>query len=202
MADTKAPRERMVESAALLMREHGVEGASFSRVLRRSGAPRGSIYHHFPGGKAQLIEEATRHGGDFIAAGLVAALQEDDPIAGLDAIATFWRTLLERSQFAEGCPIVAAGLEGDRTPEARAAAGEVFKRWQSILTEALMRRDMAEDRARSVAALCFAATEGGAVMARAQRSLEPLERVFDELRRVFVEALGETEISPPAPAVT
>ena len=55
-------RQRMIVSAALLIREHGVEATSFSAVLAHSGAPRGSIYHHFPGGKAQLVEEATRYG--------------------------------------------------------------------------------------------------------------------------------------------
>jgi TetR/AcrR family transcriptional regulator, lmrAB and yxaGH operons repressor len=191
MPHEKTPRERMVESAAQLMREQGVEGASFSKVLHHAGAPRGSIYHYFPGGKAQLIEEATRHGGDFIAAGLVASLEEDDPIAALDAFAGFWRSLLEQSQFAAGCPIVAATLEGERTPEVRDAAGQVFERWQGILVEALLRRGIPEQRARSVAALCFAATEGGAIMARAQQSLAPLEGVFVELRRTFVDVLGD-----------
>ena len=42
------PRERMIQSALVLMGEHGVEATSFSQVIERSGAPRGSIYHHFP----------------------------------------------------------------------------------------------------------------------------------------------------------
>src|SRR5213082_2487619 len=84
-------RERMIRSAAVLFREHGVEGTSFSDVLAHSGAPRGSIYHHFPGGKAQLVEEATRYGGEFIAAGMAAALEEDDPLSALDDFAEYWR---------------------------------------------------------------------------------------------------------------
>ena len=81
-------RQRMIETAAVVMRERGVEATSFSEVLARSGAPRGSIYHHFPGGKAQLIEEATRYGGEFTAAGLTAALAHhnrgglDHPLSG------------------------------------------------------------------------------------------------------------------------
>src|SRR5947199_4686337 len=88
------PRERMVRSALLLMGEQGIEATSFSQVLERSGAPRGSIYHHFPGGKAQLVEEATRYAGDIVVNILTAALAHDDPIAGIDAIADFWRTVL------------------------------------------------------------------------------------------------------------
>lgn len=73
----------MVQSAALLFRERGVLGTSFNDVIEHSGAPRGSIYHHFKGGKTQLAEEATRWAGEFIVAGTVAALAEDDPLAAL-----------------------------------------------------------------------------------------------------------------------
>src|SRR2546423_6308205 len=114
-ADTH-PRERMIQSALVLMGEHGVEGTSFSQVLEHSGAPRGSIYHHFPGGKAQLIEEATRSGGELINSGLTAALEKEDPIAAVDGVAEFWRVALRDNEFAVGCPVVAAPVDGDRVP--------------------------------------------------------------------------------------
>src|SRR4051794_30210223 len=75
-----SPRERMIRSAAELMRRRGVDATSFSEVLADSGAPRGSIYHHFPGGKDQLIEEATRWAGEFIADWQTATLERSDPV--------------------------------------------------------------------------------------------------------------------------
>src|SRR2546423_3773437 len=104
-------RERMIRSAAVLFREHGVDATSFSQVLAHSGAPRGSIYHHFPGGKAQLVEEATRYGGDLIVRGLTALLERDDPIAAVDAIADFWRSALRETGYDAGCPVLAATVE-------------------------------------------------------------------------------------------
>src|SRR3954447_19658550 len=112
-------RERMIASAAQLFRRRGIEGTSFSDVLAHSGAPRGSIYHHFPGGKAQLAEEATRYAGEVIAGGLVAALDEKDPSAAVRGFAGLYRGLLQASDFAAGCPIVSATLEGDRSAAAR-----------------------------------------------------------------------------------
>src|SRR5260370_40016797 len=50
----RAPRQRMVLAAAALLSERGLAGASFSEVIERSGAPRGSVYHHFPEGKGRL----------------------------------------------------------------------------------------------------------------------------------------------------
>ena len=177
-------RQRMIESAALLFRERGVEGTSFSDVLTRSGAPRGSIYHHFPGGKAQLVEETTRYAGDFIAAGLAAALEQKDPATALRRFAEVWRAGLSDSDFEAGCPIVAATLEGEQWPAARKAAGAVFEHWEDLLANAFKRHGASPERARSLGTLAIASIEGAVVLARAQRSAAPLERVAGELERL------------------
>jgi len=179
------PRDLMIESAVALFRERGIEGTSFSDVLERSGAPRGSLYHWFPGGKAQLAEEATRYAGEVIAAGLSAALDQKDPVAAVRGFARVYRELLPESDFAAGCPIASAGLEGDRSPAARAAAGAAFAQWERLLTDAFARRGVDRERAASVATLAIAAIEGGIVLARAQRSTAPLERVADELESLI-----------------
>jgi AcrR family transcriptional regulator len=180
----------MIESAALLMRERGVEATSFSEVLSHSGAPRGSIYHHFPAGKAQLVEEATRYAGDFIAAGLASALAEDDPVRAVHVFASTWRQVLRGSDFAAGCPVVAATLEGERAPRVREAAGAAFSRWQDLLATAIEDHGPSRNRARSLATLAIAAIEGAIVLARAQRSNVPLEHVTEELERLIADAIG------------
>jgi AcrR family transcriptional regulator len=184
-------RERMIRSAAALFRERGVEGTSLSDVLEHSGAPRGSIYHHFPGGKAELAEEATRYAGDLIATGLARALASDEPVAAIRDFTAAWRGVLRDSDLDAGCPILAAALEGDRSPGARDAAGAAFERWAQLCAEAFEGHGLAPERARSLATLAIAAIEGGVVLARAQRSIEPLERVADEL-----EALAGAALTP------
>ncbi len=186
---TTDSRQKMIETAALVMRERGVEATSFSEVVARSGAPRGSIYHHFPGGKAQLIAEATRYAGDFSAAGLIAALGEDDPVAAVRAFTAGWLTLLRRSDFGAGCPVVAAALEGDRTPGAREAAAAAFVRWESLLTDAIAAHTPSAERAQALATLIIAAIEGAVVLSRAARSTAPLERVSSEMQALLIGAL-------------
>jgi AcrR family transcriptional regulator len=174
----------MIESAALLFRERGVQGTSFADVLEHSGAPRGSIYHHFHGGKTQLAEEATRWAGEYVIAGTVAALDEHDPVAAIAVLRRQWTDVLRRSDFEAGCTILAATLEGDREPTVRDAAGEVFATWEKILADALRKRGVSTRRARSLATLLIASIEGAIVLARAQRTIRPLERVADELQAV------------------
>ncbi len=188
---TTSPREQMIESAALLIRERGVQATSFSDVLAHSGAPRGSIYHHFPAGKRQLVEEATRYAGEFTAAGLAAALSEHDPVVAVARFCELWRRILERSDFADGCPVVAVALEGNASPAARAAAADAFAAWEELIAGALIPHGVSADRAAGIASLVIAAIEGGVVVARAQRSTAPLERVAAELERLLVAALGD-----------
>jgi TetR/AcrR family transcriptional repressor of lmrAB and yxaGH operons len=183
-------RQRMIETAAVLMRERGVEATSFSEVIARSGAPRGSIYHHFPGGKAQLIEEATRYAGEYTAAGLAGALWQDDPVAAMRALTGGWLKLLRKSDYGAGCPVVAASLEGAAAPGAREAAGAAFSRWRQLLAGALEPHGLSGERARSVATLVISSIEGAVVLARATRSLDPVKRVASELEALIADAIG------------
>jgi AcrR family transcriptional regulator len=189
-SEATQPRERMLQSAVALFRERGVQGTSFNDVIAHSEAPRGSIYHWFPGGKAQLAEEATRYAGEFMAAGLAAALAEKEPAAAVRSFAELYRRVLRGSDFAAGCPVVSATLEGDRSPAARDAAGAAFGRWEDLLAGAFERSGVARKRARSLATLAIAAIEGAIVLARAQRSSAPLERVADELESLVAGAVA------------
>ena len=184
----------MIQSALVLMGEQGVEATSFSQVIEHSGAPRGSIYHHFPGGKDQLIEEATRYAGEVVVKLLTDAMDgHEDPVAAINAVGQFWRTVLYNSDFAAGCPVVAAALESERAPAARAAAREAFKRWEQLYTEMLERAGLPEERARSLGSIAISAAEGAVILSRAEGSNGPLERVIDELHRLFEDALESSK---------
>jgi TetR/AcrR family transcriptional regulator, lmrAB and yxaGH operons repressor len=185
------PRERMIQSAIALMAERGVKATTFPQLLQASGAPRGSIYYHFPGGKSQLLEEATRYAGEMLVEVLrKAAEQHDDPVKAVEAVGDFWRTILYTSDFAAGCPVVAAALESDESPGAREAAREAFVRWQELYVEMLSHAGIDKHRARSLAATAISAVEGAVILSRSQRSNEPLEAVLDELEAMFRDALG------------
>ncbi len=170
-------RERMVRSAAELLREQGAAATSIDSVLAHSGAPRGSVYHHFPGGRTQLIEEAVALSGDFIA-GLIEA---DEPLAVVDKFFSLWRRWLVDSEFRAGCPIVSVTVTGE-TP--RLAAG-VFSRWADGLAASFAAHGVAEARARRLATFVIAAVEGAVVMCRAEESLAPLEAVAEEIHELL-----------------
>jgi AcrR family transcriptional regulator len=174
---TSDARTRMVRSAAYLFRERGFSGTAFSDVIAHSGAPRGSIYHHFPGGKAQLAEEAVRYAGDYVSAGVRAATRDDDPVAAVRAFLAWWRRVLVDSDFRAGCPIVAVTVESRHA----AAAASAFQSWRDALAAGLVSAGATAGRGARLATLIVASVEGATVLCRAQRSLEPLEDVVAEL---------------------
>jgi AcrR family transcriptional regulator len=179
----------MVSSTATLFSRQGVEGTSLTDIIAASGAPRGSIYHHFPGGKAQLAEEAVTWAGERIVADAAAALAADDPVAAIAILERQWSAMLSASDFRAGCTVLAATLEGERDSALAATAAGVFGDWAALLAAALIRRGVGPDRAHRIATLVIAALEGAIVLCRAQRSLAPLESVAAELTATIAEAV-------------
>ena len=184
-------RDRMVASAAMLIREKGLTGTSFGDVIDHSGAPRGSIYHHFPGGKTQLVEDAVRYAGEYIVGTIDRAAEDGDPVKVLRAFTAAWRRVLEDSDFRAGCPVVAVAVEAHED-ESTLTGRRVrrFARWHESLVELLRARSVPEARSRRLATTMVAAIEGAVVLCRATRSVQPLNDVGRELETLLDEALA------------
>lgn len=183
----------MIASAALLIREHGARATSIDDVLAHSGAPRGSVYHHFPGGREELVEEATAFAGEFVDARLRAAREGAEPLAAFDEFLAGYRRDLIASGFRVGCPVAAVAIEaredGDPITD---RAGSVFEGWTTGLAAAFADAGMAKQRAAELAEFAIAAAEGAIVISRARRSIEPFDRARAELT-----ALLRSETSEP-----
>jgi AcrR family transcriptional regulator len=183
-------KKRMIRSAAALFRQHGYSGTGFRDVIAHSRAPRGSIYHHFPGGKAQLGAETVRSVGEWVGAGLDELADRGDPITMVKALVASWRHTLVESEFRAGCPIVAVAAEHHpESPELADAAAAAFARWQKPLTASLRNAGVRPTKARRLAALITASVEGAIILGRATRSTEPLDNVGKELEQTVRDAL-------------
>ena len=183
-------RERMIRSAALLIRERGVEATSFSDVIEHSGAPRGSIYHHFPGGKEQLAAETVARAAGVIERRIARAAQNGDPIAALGIFVDSWREVLEDSNFRAGCPIVAVAAEADAGTTATDAAAAAFTRWQDLIARALLDAGVSRIDARRLATTVVAATEGAILLCRVRRDIRPLRDVHRALEATLRTAIS------------
>ncbi len=161
----------MVVSAALLIRERGAHPTAIADVLEHSGAPRGSAYHYFPGGRTQLLCEAVDYAGEYMATRLGAAVSTID---ALDELFADYRKQLQRSDFRAGCPVVAVTVEaGDpakpdqATPVIERAAA-AFARWRDVIEQRLLTDGVPAPRAGALAMLVLSSFEGAIVIARAR----------------------------------
>lgn len=189
-----SPRERMVISAALLIRERGAQPTAIADVLEHSGAPRGSAYHYFPGGRTQLLCEAVDYAGEFIAARIADA---KSGLEVLDDLIAHYRKQLVRSEYRAGCPVVAVAVEaGDPAKQDQAKpvidrAAAVFARWTDLIATRLVADGVSAARADELAMLATTAIEGAIVVARASRDLKPLDLVHGQLRDLVQAELSE-----------
>lgn len=182
----QAARQRMVSGAADMLGRRGPGPTSVRELAKHAGAPLGSTYHYFPGGKAQLVAEAVRWADEQTSAELGRHL-DDGPAAVLDGFLGLWRTNLVDSNFGRGCPVLAvavAELPGDDAAP-RDAAVFAFSNWTVTLARSLRAAGLAHGRAADTATLIVAAVEGAVAMCRAERSLQPLEVVGAQLQRLI-----------------
>ncbi len=173
-------RQKMVAGATQVLARRGLHATAFSEVLALTGASRGSIYHHFPGGKAELIEAVLeRHASD-IDDGLRAlhGLPVDQVVSGaLDV----WRARLVRDDCESGCPVAAVTIAADTSRAVEECRG-AFRQWQDTLAWALRAAGCSPRRASDSATLLVAAVQGALILARAEGQTAPFDTVAGLLR--------------------
>jgi AcrR family transcriptional regulator len=173
-ADT---RVRIVESSAELFRRQGFMGTGIKKILAEASAPFGSLYHFFPGGKEQLGEEVIRWSGAIYGRLIDAFFTPGaDPVAATRNFFFAAADTLRQTGYADACPIATVALEVSSTSEPmRRACADVFTSWIESAAERFEEYGLAPERSRSLAISMLALLEGAFILARAQRSTEPLE---------------------------
>jgi len=183
-------RRRMVTATMRLLRRRGLHGTGLQDVLDESGAPRGSLYHHFPGGKEQLVQEAVdlagERGEDWMRRGLEGA---PTAAAAFAAMLEEYAVLLETSAFGSGCPVAAVALDLGAEPGAlHAACGRALDRWAALLAERLRADGVDAADAESGALAAIAAFEGALLVSRARRDASAVRAVASRSAALLVSA--------------
>jgi TetR/AcrR family transcriptional regulator, lmrAB and yxaGH operons repressor len=172
-------RQKMIESAATLLAFRGLQGTAFSDVLELSGAPRGSIYHHFPEGKDELVDAAIELAGDR-ALTVLDGVEGAPPVEVTRYFLELWRQVLVRSNLRAGCAVLAVTVATE-SPDLLDHAASIFRAWRERIADFYVGGGVEPAAAARFAATLVAASEGAVVMSRAERSLDPFEAVAAEL---------------------
>jgi TetR/AcrR family transcriptional repressor of lmrAB and yxaGH operons len=179
------PRHRgaIVRAAATLFRRNGYAATGINEIAEVSGAPKGSLYHYFPGGKDQIAEAAVRFAGEGVVATLEKLEQEHQSAAAM--IRAYCKLLagwMAKSGFRDGCPIATTLLESAPQSADLAAAGhEAFAGWCAVIARALVRDGFGKAEARRLSILTVASIEGALILSRVEASAQPIEEVAKAL---------------------
>ena len=182
---TNDSRGRMVRSAASLIRSRGLSATSFSEVLAHSGAPRGSIYHHFPHGKQQLAQEAIRWTSERALADLRAGAATT-AMEVLERFIDMWRQIVLTSGGTAGCVVAGVVIDSDAREAGKIElVRETFQSWIVMLADQLESAGVSSERATPIAVATMAGMEGALILCRAEGNVRPLDIVGSELKRLL-----------------
>jgi len=179
-------RQRMVRTAAGLLRRQGYAATGWRQVVAESHTPWGSQAHHFPGGKEQLAAEAIGLSGARYERLLLGVLDDAHPAAAVRLWSKVAADELEKSGWADGCPVATVALEtAHSSTTLGAACDDAFTSWRDAFVGAMTRRGLRRAEATSLATLVLAGIEGALLLSRARRDGEPLRTVGKELERLL-----------------
>jgi TetR/AcrR family transcriptional repressor of lmrAB and yxaGH operons len=200
-------RQRMLDATGALVRQKGVRSTSLSEVLAASGAPRGSLYFHFPAGKDELICAALAQ----TASAWKEALEQTLDLApslpvAIRAICALLGQRLASSGFRDGCPLATATLEAaSEIDDIQHVARTHYGAWETSITGRLEAAGHPAAESARLARFALASIEGALLLARAYRDPAPLESVGEMLAELVARPSGTAshraapgELSRPA----
>ena len=195
----RSTREAILTAAAELMRRKGYGAVGMKDIAAASGAPIGSLYHHFRDGKVQIAREALVNAG--VAYGLLIptlVAPHDDLGEAIESVFAQAAEDMASTGFANMCPVASVAAEiADTVEELRSTSAAVFNGWLDGGTAYFVARGLPESQARDVTTSIVAGLEGAFVLARTLRSTEPLLSAGRVLAPQFKGVALTTRIATP-----
>ena len=182
-----AGRKRLVTTMARLLRKQGFAATGLNQLVAESGAPKGSLYHYFPGGKDEVAAEALVFAGGLVRSTLEALRRSENGPAGIvQAYGALLEGWMGKSGYSDGCPITTTLLEVATDKPAIAAIGrDAFASWREVFAGALRDAGIPAERAEALALAAIMMFEGALILARVGRDPEPIRVATREIAALF-----------------
>lgn len=172
-------RELFIQTTGELIERQGFHATGLNQIIQESGAPKGSLYYHFPGGKEELTAESLKNAGKIIEDRIREHLTffEDAAVAVQEFIQKIGFHVV-RSGFRAGGPITTVAMETASTSEhLRKTCDEIYLSWQAAFADRLEQDQLSKEQARQLAAVIISSIEGATILCRTNRSTTALDDV-------------------------
>lgn len=189
-------REQMIGTTCKLLEAQGYHATGLREILSESGAPRGSLYYYFPGGKSELTAQAVERTGEVFAERIERHLPQEENLSS--ALRRFVERIaegVERSKFRTGGPLATVAMETATSDEViNESCRQAYRRLQAAF-EARFRQAALDVDAGELAVLVTSAIEGGIILSRTHHSGDPLRTVG----RLLGDLIGSVTHGVPNP---
>jgi TetR/AcrR family transcriptional regulator, lmrAB and yxaGH operons repressor len=188
MVTKKNTKDVLIETASRLFRLRGYDGIGLNDILKESSIPKGSLYHHFPGGKEELAVAAIQHTKNMAILDAQNVLnQYDDPIKGFQAyIIEIANNIGVNPKFV-GLPIgTMVGEKYSTSEPIRLACEDTFNELESVYQEKLIQAGFQQERAVELSTLLNASIEGAIILSLAKKNGLPLQTIAHQLPYILV----------------
>jgi TetR/AcrR family transcriptional regulator, lmrAB and yxaGH operons repressor len=190
-------RQRLIDATAALLRKQGFHGTGLAEIVQTSGAPRGSLYFYFPGGKEELACAALAESGAALRQLLGQVIDAAGDVASaVEQVCQHLAASLAASGWEQGCPLATVALEASSaSPQVRETCAAHFNAWIELISERLIRAGVAPEQARQFATFGLAAIEGALLLSKVQRDPQPLHTTGAMLRQLVAMRTGDGSLA-------
>jgi TetR/AcrR family transcriptional repressor of lmrAB and yxaGH operons len=180
-------RDDIIDTTSDLLERQGYFATGLNQIVEESGAPKGSLYYYFPGGKDEICEEAIRRSGASLEKSIDRVMSEADTAAeGIAALVEGISRAMEASNFGAGGPLTTVATEtAGQNERLNNACEEIYESWRATFERHIRKDGIDSSRAERLSTLVLATMEGAIILSRTYKSTEPLQRAGAELRELL-----------------
>ncbi|OLP18422.1 TetR family transcriptional regulator [Leptolyngbya sp. 'hensonii'] len=181
-------KQTYVPTLLKLFRQFGYEGVTLSKISQETGLGKASLYHHFPGGKAEMATAALASVNQWLECHILQILarasdREDHHLA--KPIDTFKTMCEETSRFfnqgQNSCLWAILVMEQSSDDLFHAQIAAAFSRWIEAIAKILTTAGLDETLARQRGEDAMIAIQGALILSHGLKDFAPFQRVLQQL---------------------
>lgn len=183
MSEKENSRTKLIKTASRLFQQQGYHATGLNQITKESGAPKGSLYYHFPDGKEQLALESVHLTANFVSERIEDGLNMySDPVQAIQNFILEMAEQFQEQRYREGIPIASVALETALISDSlRKACQSAYGNFQYLFTQKLLSSGYEEKRANELGIVINSMIEGAFLISYTMGNSEPLHIVAKQI---------------------